>query len=524
MKIALNWLQRMRVFYTQMQSYRVIGWLQSKAEQLPPYRTDTMAVIANVSLKYFHDLTVVIILTICVAGMIMTGTILGVEQGANFVRIQTKGWAKDQRGPESDIYDVFDLRFPQVENGALFLTTNMIKSPVQTRFANNEQTAARCVGSDKTEQCKLSSDCAYPSYTKHGYLDEGTSCLKEGYCLVNAWCNQYRWLCRTTRISFMTQNECETNCAYCYAEISTDNDGNPSCDGHVSADSNGKSSKPFYICEQDENGDPHICYNRYKTNIGANDQFSRCIEIYETTNSSLVPQYNQFIMNGLEDWIITFDIFMKFSKYWMVRNIVNKYYQDVNVWNLSEILSKVNTTYEQIKNDGIIIAANGIFECTLFSSHCSASWQFSRLDENNEGFGLTHRLYIPGVSIFLNDVKSMESRYIFHMKGIRLLASVSSRMYVPDPMAALIAIGGVAGLLGISNVLTNFVMKFISTKHKLYQNHIELSYEDFVRQEKEQLKEAFDIAIAKHMKTLYTDEQQMKKALGVEKDDLSNRF
>ncbi len=142
--------------------------------------------------------------------------------------------------------------------------------------------------------------------------------------------------------------------------------------------SNGKSTKPFYLCEHDENGEPHICYNRYKTDFGANDQFSRCIEMYATTNSTLVPEQSQFLMQGLEDWVITFDIFMKFSKYWQVRNVVNEYYKDVNVWTLSEMLSKVDTTYDQIKNNGVIIAANGIFECTIFSSHCSASWQFSR--------------------------------------------------------------------------------------------------------------------------------------------------
>ncbi len=71
-----------------------------------------MAVIANVSLRYFHDLTTVIIVICIVTGMIVTGTILGVEQGANFIRIETKGWAKDQRGPHSQIYDIFDLRMP----------------------------------------------------------------------------------------------------------------------------------------------------------------------------------------------------------------------------------------------------------------------------------------------------------------------------------------------------------------------------------------------------------------------------
>lgn len=83
-------------------------------------------------------------------------------------------------------------------------------------------------------------------------------------------------------------------------------------------------------------------------------------------------------MNGLQDWVLRFDIFMRFGKYWMTRNIVNEYYEDVNVWTISQILSKVDTTYENIKENGIVIAANGMFECTLFSSHCSVSWQFSR--------------------------------------------------------------------------------------------------------------------------------------------------
>ena len=54
-----------------------------------------------------------------------------------------------------------------------------------------------------------------------------------------------------------------------------------------------------------------------------------------------------------------------------------------------------------------------------------------------------------------------------------------------------------------------------------------LSYEDFVKQEKEQIKTAFDIAITRHMKILYEQEQDMKKMLNVveeELDDKSLRF
>ena len=42
-----------------------------------------------------------------------------------------------------------------------------------------------------------------------------------------------------------------------------------------------------------------------------------------------------------------------------------------------------------------------------------------------------------------------------------------------------------------------------------------MDYDTFVKQEKSQLKEAFDIAIAKHMNALYAEEQTMKEMLGI---------
>ena len=104
-KLAVGWLKRGRAFFNR----DLPQWIENRAEKLPSYRTNTMAVIANVSLRYFHDFTKIIILTICIAGMIVSGTILGVEEGANFVRIDTEGWTQDHRGLESRIYDIFDL-------------------------------------------------------------------------------------------------------------------------------------------------------------------------------------------------------------------------------------------------------------------------------------------------------------------------------------------------------------------------------------------------------------------------------
>ena len=92
----------------------------------------------------------------------------------------------------------------------------------------------------------------------------------------------------------------------------------------------------------------------------------------------MILEENHSVVDGLEEWVVTFDIFMRFSKYWTDRNVADKYYADINVWTLGGILAKVGVRYQDIKETGIIIVANGKFECTIFSSSCDASWKFSR--------------------------------------------------------------------------------------------------------------------------------------------------
>jgi len=318
----------------------------------------------------------------------------------------------------------------------------------------------------------------------------------------------------TSRKVFHKQAACETNCAHCYPKVAEVFDldqgiNRPSCGDVVRAEDNGRDTKEIMLCEEDDDGLPHICFNRYKTDMRAGE---RCMSVYQSTSASLAGDETQFIMSGLDEWRIKFDIFMTFSRYYSERNVVNEYFADLNTWTVRELLGKVGADYDDIKMEGIIIAANGNFECTLLSSKCKAKWDFSRLDSNSAGFGLTHRLFLPGVTL-LGGINSKETRYIFEMRGIRLLASVSSKMYVPDPMAALIAIGGVMGLAALSNTITELVMAKIDPNKQRYTEFITLNYESFVEQEKEQLKDAFDIAIAKHMKALYAEEQQMMRLL-----------
>ena len=75
---------------------------------------------------------------------------------------------------------------------------------------------------------------------------------------------------------------------------------------------------------------------------------------------------------------MTFDIFMRFSKYFTDRNIAEKYYNDINAWTLEQILAKVDVKYDDIKMNGIIIMINGEFECSIWFSSCHFIWQFVR--------------------------------------------------------------------------------------------------------------------------------------------------
>lgn len=447
---------------------------------------------------------------------------MGIEPGANYIKIDTKGWAvntNERSNDNQNVFDIYDLRFPQIENGAIFISTHIIQSPIQTRFFNDEQTQAVCVGSDKrTEKCSIDTDCWYPSYTKHGTMSNTRVCTEvshpNSFCAVNAWCNHYSWHCRTNQISFQSQSECESNCAFCFSHNITQKE----CEKYSKADdvallSAEQRKKHYFVCE-DNQQEFKKCYNRYKTDYKFDDSFARCTKFYLSTNTSLSPNVYQMSEN-INDLQITFDIYMKFSKYFQVRNIANKYYSEINIWNMSEILARVGTNYAEIKDTGIVIAAIGNFECTLFSDKCNGEWLFSRLDVKHAGFQLTHRLYIAGVSVFLNTFKSLESRYIYEMKGIRIITSLSSRLYAPDPMFAVIAVGGIVGLLAASTAIANLVMKFAIEKHAFYAANVCMPYEDLMKAEKEQIERAFNIPIANHMKILYEKEKELKRVLDI---------
>ena len=74
--------------------------------------------IGNVRLRYIHDFISTLILTVSVAGLIFTGQLLGIEEGANFVRLDTKGFAKDQHQSLAKIWDAFDLRMNSISFSA----------------------------------------------------------------------------------------------------------------------------------------------------------------------------------------------------------------------------------------------------------------------------------------------------------------------------------------------------------------------------------------------------------------------
>ena len=66
---------------------------------------------------------------------------------------------------------------------------------------------------------------------------------------------------------------------------------------------------PYFICETDHKMMPRKCYNRYKTDIRA---YPRCLDVYKSTNATMLPEQHQFIVDGVQDWLVTFDIFMRF--------------------------------------------------------------------------------------------------------------------------------------------------------------------------------------------------------------------
>ena len=217
--IVTRYLTRGRQFFKK----DLPPWLQDFAEKLPPYRTPTMVVASDMTLKTFQQFVHLSILTAILSLFILNGTVLGTDVGATFVRIKTQGWAQDS-SIDARVYDASDLRFPQVENSAIFVATHIVESPIQLRYETSSQ-AMRCIGSDdKTEACTSSQDCNFPRHTKHGILTSGTYCLN-GYCMVNAWCNSYVrpfffffgcFGARTRYCHDVKRNVSKTDTAFCF--------------------------------------------------------------------------------------------------------------------------------------------------------------------------------------------------------------------------------------------------------------------------------------------------------------------
>ncbi len=72
------------------------------------------------------------------------------------------------------VYDVYDLVHPAVENNALFITTNFVKTRNQTRGV--------CEG---VVPCSVKNPC------KKGLTKNGVAtgvCMSNGFCEINSWC------------------------------------------------------------------------------------------------------------------------------------------------------------------------------------------------------------------------------------------------------------------------------------------------------------------------------------------------
>ena len=138
----------------------------------------------------------------------------------------------------------------------------------------------------------------------------------------------------------------------------------------------------------------------------------------------------------------------------------------VNTFKISEILDKVGSDYDEIKNKGIVISMTVSFtNCIYHFGDCSPSFSFEQID-NDYGFSFLYNKYKP--NMLIGHYLLPETRTTFELRGIRIIMSIQGGMYKFNFFGFLLSLGSLIGLLATSMAITDFILLNIHSKRDKY--------------------------------------------------------
>jgi len=203
------------------------------------------------------------------------------------------------------------------------------------------------------------------------------------------------------------------------------------------------------------------------------------------TELELDNHLNNFTILGVED----FTVFVRMNVNYPLFGIktdntrgADKTQNGFNLWTLRDMITQAGFTYNGVKNQGMTIGMNAVWDCDFDHpvDNCKPTVSFQRLDDPTST--LSTGFNFRSIEMFHDEY---DSRQLTKHYGVRVLVLISGVGRKFSPVALLTAIGAGIGLLSVATLIADFIATKVLHDKELYK---EAKYKD-PEQEREQAKE-----------------------------------
>jgi len=148
-----------------------------------------------------------------------------------------------------------------------------------------------------------------------------------------------------------------------------------------------------------------------------------------------------------------------------------------NLWTIGEMITSSGYSWNDIKAQGMVIAATINFDCDFDkdSSLCAPSFKFERIDletKLSKGYNFRYASYywVPDQNVTTGPLPGYrEQRDLMKVFGVRVIYLVNGKGGKFYIIPLVLNFGTGLALLGIATVISDFLMLYIMPKHKFYQ-------------------------------------------------------
>jgi len=178
----------------------------------------------------------------------------------------------------------------------------------------------------------------------------------------------------------------------------------------------------------------------------------------DTANRANLQEKYSAVIENVEFMLITFQIVIEFPVFGFTKIVdLEPLRPGHNVWRIGDILKRLGTEYDSVKESGCIIVITMHWSCGEDGSDCLVDWDIFRADNpsaENAGNFVWDSNYSPPMKLKeelfgLEAVNVYESRYLQKVHGIKILFNVTGESRRFNFVALLMNVGSMVGIMSV---------------------------------------------------------------------------